>query len=1585
MHNILRSVRVFAGFAVLSVLAGCGGSTPAAPSITVTIAPATGTAAAMIGGATQNFTATVANDSANAGVTWAISSGGGSLSATSALSGVAITYTAASPVTGTSAVLIATSKTNVSISASVSITLTPISVSAVSPATVTLNGGGTQQFAATVTADSSNSGVTWSVSPSTGAGTISSGGLYTAPAVVTVLSASITATSVKDPTKTSATAATVTLTPISVGAISPVITNLGVSQTQAFTAAVANDSSNSGVSWSITSGPGTLTSSSTTGVTYNAPTTAISATTPVTVQATSIKDPTKYFAQTFFLQPIAVAAVTPSAVSLAGGATQQFAGAAVTYDGTNSGVTWSVSPSSGAGTISSSGLYTAPAVVGSATSATITATSVKDPTKSGTTAIVTLLPISVSFGSTTSATLDASQQYQGEVATISNDASNSGILFTVATGGGDIGSSSTTSTTVTSSPYSPIYYAPTTVPSTTTTTITATSVKDPTKSATFTVTLNPAMAFTTPSSQIATLTAATTNTAYSYTLATSGGTGTKTYTVFSGAFPTGLTLSSSGVISGTVTGAAGSYVATVRVTDQSSNPSVLSGTFTIVVSVAPLVFNTPTLPTGTVGTAYSQQLTATGGTGALSYSINTGGLPTGMALLSTGLLSGTPTQPTVVAGTPLTFKVTDSATPTPATQTTGSVNLIVNPVLLVVSLPTLPTGYVGTAYNTSGYQFTSTGGTGTITWTMSPTTVDGLSLSTTGLLTGTPTATYSSTISVTATDSATNQQQVKTITPSLTVSNALTVTTIQGSLPLAYVGTAYNTTGYQLAAAGGSGTGYTWAVTSGATGTNSLASLNLSVSSAGLITGTPSASGTATFTVQVTDSLSHTNTATFTITAYAPLSLPTPPGTLSGATVSQTYSGTIVASGGVGPTYTFTVNSVALANNSSLVSIGDGLSVSSNGNGTLNVSGTPTSATTVSFTVKVTDSASNSTGTNTYSIVAGTNYSISGSVNLNYCGGSLTMPATTITLKQGSTTIATATTSNGSYTLTNIPNGSYTITPSITGPSSVFYPASYSVTVSGSNLTSYNYSASLGYTVTGTVAYGGAKTGRIYVELTNNSCSSNGGPGTSISAAGAYTIHGVPPGAYTLTAFMDPSTLGQGHQNAVDPTGSSSVTVSTSNFTGANVTMADPGTVSLGTSSPSINAVSPFSGGVFIFFNALTNSNNIETPVSYTVQWSTSSTFATITGSQTFTANGTNGANVWVVNGLTNGTAYYFRAYGTSGGGNGGYGVYGSPTAVTINTPSTGSTVTGTVTFTGVTPTGPLYVGAYTGTGVYVTKIASPTAAGTAYTLQVPNGTYEFFSVLDQNNDGIIDTGDITNVNVNNLASTTISGNTSNVNVTLPTSNSVVTLTTQHNRPAGTTGSSDGYNIQFRLSSGVKLPVTVEAISATNPDILIPQDIGITLDSGASFNPNISLYNTAPVVGDSYGLLVTYSDGTSETLNPSVSAVLSAFATALSPTGNTTNLTPTFTWTYPASASSYTYGFNLNPSSGNTIWQIPGNNSNSNGFTNSVTSIVWGTDPTGGGSTPSVSSLTSGATYNWQLTTMDSNSNQATVQATFVP
>ena len=147
-------------------------------------------------GQTQQF-------QANTGVTWSVA-GSGTISSTG-LYTAPVTIASQQTVTVT-----ATSQADTTETASATITLEPPIVVTVSPSTTTLNAGQTQQFASTV-ANSTNTGVTWTISPG-GTGTISAVGLYTAPATVTTQqTVVVTATSQADATKSAS--ATITLVP----------------------------------------------------------------------------------------------------------------------------------------------------------------------------------------------------------------------------------------------------------------------------------------------------------------------------------------------------------------------------------------------------------------------------------------------------------------------------------------------------------------------------------------------------------------------------------------------------------------------------------------------------------------------------------------------------------------------------------------------------------------------------------------------------------------------------------------------------------------------------------------------------------------------------------------------------------------------------------------------------------------------------------------------------------------------------------------------------------------------------------------------------------------------------------------------------------------------------------------------------------------------------------------------------------------------------------------------------------------------------------------------------------------------------
>ena len=152
------------------------------------------------------------------------------------------------------------------------------------------------------------------------------------------------------------------------------------------------------------------------------------------------------------------------------------------------------------------------------------------------------------------------------------------------------------------------------------------------------------------------LSGGTAGTAYSATLSASGGTSPYSWSLSSGTLPTGLSLSSSGTLSGTPT-VAGAFPFTVAVKDAASGSASASLSINVV-SVPPLQVTSSQLPGGTVGSAYIATLNASGGTSPYSWSVSSGTLPTGLSLSSSGTLSGTPT---VAGAFPFTVAVKDAA------------------------------------------------------------------------------------------------------------------------------------------------------------------------------------------------------------------------------------------------------------------------------------------------------------------------------------------------------------------------------------------------------------------------------------------------------------------------------------------------------------------------------------------------------------------------------------------------------------------------------------------------------------------------------------------------------------------------------------------------------------------------------------------------------------------------------------------------------------------------------------------------------------------------------------------------------------
>jgi hypothetical protein len=423
--------------------------TPPVVPVDISVTPNSTT---LKGGQTAQFWASVSG-TANTAVDWSLSPSFGSINngfytAPSSISSeqtVTLTATSqADPTKRATASLVL--KTNPVATNDVSISLTPDSASLV--------GGQSANFTATV-GGTTNKAVTWSLNPQVG--TITDG-VYRAPAIVaSQQTVTITAASVENSQTTAI--ATVNLTPVAVR-LTPAMVSLGAGASSTFTAAVTG-SGNTGVNWSISPAIGTLVN----GV-YTAPA-SISFQQTVTLTATSKADPSKTATASLVLKPAPVStnevsiSVWPTGASLEGGQSSNFT--ATVTGTTNQAVMWSMSPQ--VGTITN-GVYQAPAIVASAQTVTIFATSMENLPKPALATIrltpvaLTLTPPTVSLAAGASSTFTA--------AVTGSD--NTGVNWSMSPAIGTL--------------VNGVYTAPATVSSQQTVTLTATSKADPTKTAT---------------------------------------------------------------------------------------------------------------------------------------------------------------------------------------------------------------------------------------------------------------------------------------------------------------------------------------------------------------------------------------------------------------------------------------------------------------------------------------------------------------------------------------------------------------------------------------------------------------------------------------------------------------------------------------------------------------------------------------------------------------------------------------------------------------------------------------------------------------------------------------------------------------------------------------------------------------------------------------------------------------------------------------------------------------------------------------------------------------------------------------------
>lgn len=392
--------------------------------------------------------------------------------------------------------------------------------------------------------------------------------------------------------------------------------------------------------------------------------------------------------------------------------------------------------------------------------------------------------------------------------------------------------------------------------SATTITITGTGANAGTDTTTMTITINAAI---TPATQTITGVAGTAITA-STPFSTAGFTGLITYAVTAGTLPTGLSINSStGVISGTPTGASAQANYTITATDSLSRTA--TAIVTITISAAAITPATQTL-VATAGNAITATtaFTAAGFTGAITYSVLPA-LPAGLTLnATTGVITGTPTGNQAATIHTITALGASSGT------ATATITITVSP---RITPATQTLSVVAGSAITATAAFAATGFTGTVIYSVNPALPAGLTLNTnTGVITGTPTvAQAATTYTITATGTTAGSvvgSGVTTATIAITIGSSITPLTSAINLTLGVAMTPTPT--YTL-------TGFSGVITySIAPALPAGLILNTAT---GVISGTPAVLvAPSNYVITATGAAAGLATATVTLAVYAPLAAP---------------------------------------------------------------------------------------------------------------------------------------------------------------------------------------------------------------------------------------------------------------------------------------------------------------------------------------------------------------------------------------------------------------------------------------------------------------------------------------------------------------------------------------------------------------------------------------------------------------------------------------------------------------------------------------------------------------------------------------
>jgi len=613
---------------------------------------------------------------------------------------------------------------------------------------------------------------------------------------------------------------------------------------------------------------------------------------------------------------------------------------------------------------------------------------------------------------------------------------------------------------------------------------------------------------------------------YSSKVSASGGVAPYTFSITSGSLPSGLTMSSSGQISGTPSGAGTS----VTVSARDANGVTGTATFNIAVAAATqtLSLTTPTKGLDAiVNQPYSLNVSAIGGVGSLTFSADN--LPAGLTMSSGGWIHGTPTVTT--NATTIAIHVSDSGTPV-ATRDASFV--------FTSSAPSWTDGLSLTASvlkvkaNTNFslvLPLISGWGTNTFTATSSKPSWAKLDAST-GVISYSPTSSVSSTgtysFNVTVTD---DKGMQATASATITVTSSGTSSNLALSQPSTTTGMVgeWFQAGYGIT---GGTTVSSFVVYSGSLPSG----LNLNKTT-GVINGVPTSSGTFNTTIKVTDSTPSTSIKSFSFTisaAASSLAISTPTSGISG-NAGQYFQSETASLGGTG-TLTYSLGSGSLPSSLTVdpstgsISGTPALSASTNTYTglTLRVTDGTTTRTTSSFTISivgVTSTLAIVTPVDGLSGTAGRAYQL----GIASTGGSCSSKSYTLTagtLPAGVTLSSSSGTISG--TLTSMTNATYVglvvkVTDSSVSPSATASTSPFTITVTFNNnltITSPPAAALKASTLRsyqlGSTTSGGVGSTRIFTYSYTRTI-----PGLGDSTSGVLSGTPTATGTYDVTETVD--------------------------------------------------------------------------------------------------------------------------------------------------------------------------------------------------------------------------------------------------------------------------------------------------------------------------------------------------------------------------------------------------------------------------------------------------------------------------------